>query len=145
MPTRVRPAVQIPDARAVLHVLRVLVAFVQETADVAPALSGLEELVHAERKTLEVGDDLAVVDEWRGGALPQYLPGVQRIRIGEEIIDDLCPTHAGTEDVHAENLALGEAIPHRKREVLAIGMPVGRAHRSEEHTSELQSPCNLVC
>src|SRR5256885_12888267 len=24
-------------------------------------------------------------------------------------------------------------------------MPVARAARSEEHTSELQSPCNLVC
>src|SRR5256885_2459273 len=25
------------------------------------------------------------------------------------------------------------------------GRPKGRAPRSEEHTSELQSPCNLVC
>src|SRR2546426_8158247 len=25
------------------------------------------------------------------------------------------------------------------------GDPDGNAHRSEEHTSELQSPCNLVC
>src|SRR2546426_4745643 len=25
------------------------------------------------------------------------------------------------------------------------GWPVGRSFRSEEHTSELQSPCNLVC
>src|SRR5256885_10051956 len=25
------------------------------------------------------------------------------------------------------------------------GRGIGRAHRSEEHTSELQSPCNLVC
>src|SRR5256885_7615921 len=25
------------------------------------------------------------------------------------------------------------------------GEPVQPAHRSEEHTSELQSPCNLVC
>src|SRR2546426_8348721 len=25
------------------------------------------------------------------------------------------------------------------------GAPVGRFRRSEEHTSELQSPCNLVC
>src|ERR1039457_6041960 len=25
------------------------------------------------------------------------------------------------------------------------GRPLGEGHRSEEHTSELQSPCNLVC
>src|SRR2546426_3516803 len=30
----------------------------------------------------------------------------------------------------------------RARDVRA---PVGRSERSEEHTSELQSPCNLVC
>src|SRR5256885_5921245 len=30
---------------------------------------------------------------------------------------------------------------------LALGRPLARrdTHRSEEHTSELQSPCNLVC
>src|SRR5256885_4393003 len=27
----------------------------------------------------------------------------------------------------------------------AMAMPTGRGARSEEHTSELQSPCNLVC
>src|SRR2546426_12685065 len=33
---------------------------------------------------------------------------------------------------------------HRQR--LAVRLEVGRvADRSEEHTSELQSPCNLVC
>src|SRR5256885_6165279 len=29
--------------------------------------------------------------------------------------------------------------------VLAAWLPVPGDHRSEEHTSELQSPCNLVC
>src|SRR6266446_10628803 len=31
--------------------------------------------------------------------------------------------------------------------LLAVGrvLPLGRKVRSEEHTSELQSPCNLVC
>src|SRR2546426_9219518 len=28
---------------------------------------------------------------------------------------------------------------------LAVGLEFGCGHRSEEHTSELQSPCNLVC
>src|SRR5256885_11666150 len=31
------------------------------------------------------------------------------------------------------------------REQLALEVVFQRAHRSEEHTSELQSPCNLVC
>src|SRR5256885_6523849 len=26
-----------------------------------------------------------------------------------------------------------------------VALVLGQAHRSEEHTSELQSPCNLVC
>src|SRR5215467_16339873 len=29
--------------------------------------------------------------------------------------------------------------------LLLLGAPVPDRHRSEEHTSELQSPCNLVC
>src|SRR2546426_3391067 len=38
--------------------------------------------------------------------------------------------------------------PHEGRELAARDAPVldgGADHRSEEHTSELQSPCNLVC
>src|SRR5256885_3369224 len=31
------------------------------------------------------------------------------------------------------------------RETLAPGFSIGPNGRSEEHTSELQSPCNLVC
>src|SRR2546426_8578482 len=38
-------------------------------------------------------------------------------------------------------LRLGEPP---EREVIAPELPLGPA-RSEEHTSELQSPCNLVC
>src|SRR5256885_15934131 len=44
-----------------------------------------------------------------------------------------------------------EIAAGRDPEVLAEGVPEGRAaaalppERSEEHTSELQSPCNLVC
>src|SRR5256885_11977765 len=36
----------------------------------------------------------------------------------------------------------GSSRPGRLRCVAAIA---GQGHRSEEHTSELQSPCNLVC
>src|SRR2546426_4949905 len=35
-----------------------------------------------------------------------------------------------------------DRIPHGGFGVLET---VGKLHRSEEHTSELQSPCNLVC
>src|SRR5256885_6487504 len=44
------------------------------------------------------------------------------------------------------SLAAGRgALPARPR-VLRAGAAVRRLdHRSEEHTSELQSPCNLVC
>src|SRR2546426_3622628 len=44
--------------------------------------------------------------------------------------DRLQPRDAGAEDEHARRL-------HRAGR--------GHEHRSEEHTSELQSPCNLVC
>src|SRR3989454_1993044 len=34
---------------------------------------------------------------------------------------------------------------HRLHDVTVRAQPVRRRDRSEEHTSELQSPCNLVC
>src|SRR5256885_9957767 len=34
-------------------------------------------------------------------------------------------------------ISLGSAV--------AFGETIAKSHRSEEHTSELQSPCNLVC
>src|SRR2546426_8519317 len=33
----------------------------------------------------------------------------------------------------------------RARQNCSWAFPAGEIHRSEEHTSELQSPCNLVC
>src|SRR3989454_2126138 len=33
----------------------------------------------------------------------------------------------------------------REMNALSLSLPSGNLHRSEEHTSELQSPCNLVC
>src|SRR5256885_8490976 len=53
-------------------------------------------------------------------------------------------------------LSLHDALPiclttglraPQTREAQAVALPAGRARgrRSEEHTSELQSPCNLVC
>src|SRR5256885_10972815 len=37
------------------------------------------------------------------------------------------------------------ALPARATAQSARAHRAGGAHRSEEHTSELQSPCNLVC
>src|SRR5256885_12631482 len=62
---------------------------------------------------------------WRSGSRPETFAGL-----------------AGTGDLVATVLAEG---PRNRRagELLAQGMPADQ--RSEEHTSELQSPCNLVC
>src|SRR5256885_12942351 len=51
------------------------------------------------------------------------------------------------EDARAE-LRLGQPFERKgdQREIVACGREVRAPHqRSEEHTSELQSPCNLVC
>src|SRR5256885_12354097 len=45
------------------------------------------------------------------------------------------------EPIHAVYLGKPDRLPPRTRAVLDFL----QAHRSEEHTSELQSPCNLVC
>src|SRR5256885_10502838 len=37
---------------------------------------------------------------------------------------------------------VGPHVEHRQQVIASIGI---RRRRSEEHTSELQSPCNLVC
>src|SRR5256885_9853590 len=52
---------------------------------------------------------------------------------------DVAGGAGGAHHAHAREL---EIDGHRLRE--AHGQP-GAALRSEEHTSELQSPCNLVC
>src|SRR5256885_5886457 len=38
------------------------------------------------------------------------------------------------------DIAKEDVLLHQRR-----GAQAGQQHRSEEHTSELQSPCNLVC
>src|SRR5688500_19919172 len=44
---------------------------------------------------------------------------------------------------HAAQQAIGDAAQHDRRAAAAATRRVGP--RSEEHTSELQSPCNHVC
>src|SRR2546426_8289810 len=61
----------------------------------------------------------------------------QHTPIGGPVLHEL--RHAGK--AIQENLVLRpEQIEHE-----AIDSRARRRHRSEEHTSELQSPCNLVC
>src|SRR5205807_9254461 len=43
----------------------------------------------------------------------------------------------------ADRLAVGINLVHEG--LLGLRQTIDRNHRSEEHTSELQSPCNLVC
>src|SRR5256885_9565621 len=57
---------------------------------------------------------------------------------------------AGGEDLRGgDRVSLGRAGPPRHRRGGHGRLPQGPRgqvrHRSEEHTSELQSPCNLVC
>src|SRR5256885_3832621 len=42
-------------------------------------------------------------------------------------------------------LALGFSVPALGQQIPVSGTVTNAAGRSEEHTSELQSPCNLVC
>src|SRR5205807_2202374 len=82
----------------------------------------------------------------RGRALPR------RVAAGSRSLSDDSPeTDRGAERVGEGNAAA--RLPHRGD---AAGLGAGqrrdarphrrgRADRSEEHTSELQSPCNLVC
>src|SRR5256885_3591571 len=50
------------------------------------------------------------------------------------------PSAAAHRDGRGQRVRVRRAGPPAGRGVLA-----GHDHRSEEHTSELQSPCNLVC
>src|SRR3989454_10587994 len=62
-----------------------------------------------------------------------------------------CLPHVSGHDLHhipaARALRPQRAIPALTGVgvILPVTFPIGRAIRSEEHTSELQSPCNLVC
>src|SRR5262249_57490083 len=60
-----RQSAEITDARTVAHVASMLVRFERAGIACSRALRDLQELVNAEREALEVGDDLAVIGEWR--------------------------------------------------------------------------------
>src|SRR5256885_8321151 len=46
---------------------------------------------------------------------------------------------------HRSGAASGTAPDRTRHPALARHLRAAARHRSEEHTSELQSPCNLVC
>src|SRR2546426_9082837 len=65
-------------------------------------------------------------------------------------VADLGERHADDLDVVAEprrRQRLGVVVEQvaARVDLLQVLVPGLRVHRSEEHTSELQSPCNLVC
>src|SRR5256885_7682641 len=46
---------------------------------------------------------------------------------------------------YLDDLHRAQGQPSMARIAKAVGLVAGTVSRSEEHTSELQSPCNLVC
>src|SRR2546426_8585550 len=55
------------------------------------------------------------------------------------------PSHRGRDGHHQDPLALRRGRGPLARDVRCGRAGRGQGLRSEEHTSELQSPCNLVC
>src|SRR5688500_19475177 len=58
------------------------------------------------------------------------------------------PARSADDDVEADALGVGQKFVQaddRDGDVGQHAVNRGLSHRSEEHTSELQSPCNLVC
>src|SRR5256885_11123792 len=72
------------------------------------------------------------------GALRQFGIGGIRLRLRAEVVFEVFPVVASL-IIRAEGAAGVVAAMHHA--MLAARV----ARRSEEHTSELQSPCNLVC
>src|SRR2546426_7345357 len=56
------------------------------------------------------------------------------------------PTMPGNDSSAAKRALVPQRSPQPPRFIVIEGpLRVGKSTRSEEHTSELQSPCNLVC
>src|SRR5205807_5905487 len=113
-----------------------------------------------------VGRDVGIAHLGRGRHLGQRLRTL-RARDGERLQlagADVAQQHRHVEDAHlylpAQEIAYrrrGAFVRHVHQVDLRLGLEqlagellkaeakVDLVHRSEEHTSELQSPCNLVC
>src|SRR5256885_14195298 len=85
-------------------------------------------LFRSGRRGQAEGDAKVVV----GVAAAQLLGGQRRLVGQAELEVGLAPAGAGGQ-------------PHQRLDEDGLGVPGNGLVRSEEHTSELQSPCNLVC
>src|SRR2546426_5567514 len=68
-----------------------------------------------------------------------------RRRTTDGVPEPLLPRRLRVRVAERPALPRGAQRPHRRAEALGAAPGLGRDSRSEEHTSELQSPCNLVC
>src|SRR5256885_12242699 len=66
------------------------------------------------------------------------------VHVDRNIHGDANVTTSGYGHQGPHTLRIGGGVVNRLLPECAV-FPVPRAIRSEEHTSELQSPCNLVC
>src|SRR2546426_3202014 len=75
--------------------------------------------------------------------LPPRLPDLRRLKVVDPAVGSGAFLLGALEELVALRRAAGEGpLVRLKRDVLACSL---FGVRSEEHTSELQSPCNLVC
>src|SRR5256885_5759853 len=75
---------------------------------------------------------------FRSQLRPLDLDEAELLGVLDDVVQAAQVAHAGLELDQPHLLQQEQAAP------LVHGV-VGNTHRSEEHTSELQSPCNLVC
>src|SRR5256885_13463658 len=69
------------------------------------------------------------------------LDALDEVRLGHELVGGVAAVARWTD----AGLHAGDAEPRAQPGALAASVLLGRLERSEEHTSELQSPCHLVC
>src|SRR5205807_5558620 len=94
-----------------------------------------------ETPTLSLHDALPISERWidTRSVRAVALPRLERQRLGR------MPVRAHPGDAHAAcEVAISKAHP-RAAEAARVELLETETRRSEEHTSELQSPCNLVC
>src|SRR2546426_7080899 len=85
---------------------------------------------------------LWLLPEW-----PQRVPWPPRDALPRQPKGARCASHSGTRGPSVRGAAASSAALRSRNSSPRTAHPHRAAlqHRSEEHTSELQSPCNLVC
>src|SRR2546426_4756737 len=79
-------------------------------------------------------------------ALPAEMPASERSRLAAVTATASLATHAAGEPFVARREVFEYLLDHPEFAAhLTRTLRIARYRRSEEHTSELQSPCNLVC